>query len=131
MQMGGSRILDRAAVALSAVCIVHCLAVPIVVAVLPIAAVSLDPDGHFHWIMLWLVVPTSFVGLLLGYRVHRRVDLIALGAIGLLVLVIAAYWGHSSWHEYVEVFVSVAGSLALAGAHVWNFREVKRLHVHG
>ncbi len=129
--MGTSRYFDRIAVALSAICIVHCLIVPIAVAVLPIAALSFGPGDHFHWLMLWIVVPTSVVGLLLGYRVHRRSDLIVLGAGGLVVLIVASVWGHGSWHAYAEAAVSVAGSVALAIAHIVNFREVKRLHVHG
>lgn len=125
-----SRHFDRIAIALSAVCIVHCLAVPVLVAALPIAALTLGTDTHFHALMLWLVVPTSFVGFGFGYRVHARAGLVGLGLAGITVLATAALWGHTAWTEVVEVSVSVAGSLILGTAHWLNFREVRRAHGH-
>jgi drug/metabolite transporter (DMT)-like permease len=125
------RLFDQIAIALSALCIVHCLVVPIVVAVLPIAVVSFGGTSHFHTLMLWLVVPTSVLGIGLGLRVHRRFLVAVLGTCGLAALVVAALWGHDVWSEPLEIFVSVAGSLCLAAAHVLNFREVRRLHRHG
>lgn len=121
---------DQVAIALSAVCIVHCLAVPIVVAVLPIAAVSFGDANHFHALMLWLVVPTSVAGFGLGFRVHRRLGIVLLGAGGLAALVAAALSGHNVWRESLEIGVSVVGSLILATAHWLNFREVRRVHHH-
>jgi drug/metabolite transporter (DMT)-like permease len=122
---------DQAAIALSAVCIVHCLAVPVLIAVLPIAALSFGDATHFHALMLWLVVPTSVAGFGLGFRVHRRLGLVLLGAAGVAVLVAAALWGHSVWRESFEIGVSVVGGLILAAAHWLNFREVRRVHHHG
>ena len=44
---------DHLAIALSTVCIVHCLALPILIAVLPIVALTLGTgDSHFHALML-------------------------------------------------------------------------------
>jgi MerC mercury resistance protein len=126
-----SRHFDQIAIALSAICIVHCLALPIVVTVLPIAALSLGDNQHFHGLMLWVVVPTSLVGLLLGYRLHQRAGLVALGALGMAVLAAAATYGHAGWPLVLEVAVSVAGSLMLGAAHWLNFREVRRRHRHG
>jgi hypothetical protein len=125
-----SRHFDRIAIALSAICIVHCLAVPVFVAVLPIAAVSFGNSGHFHGLMLWLVVPTSLVGFLMGFRLHRRAGLVAQGAAGVVILGAAAVWGHEVWPEWFEVLISVAGSLVLASAHWQNFRAVRRCHRH-
>jgi hypothetical protein len=122
---------DQVAVALSALCIVHCLAVPIIVAVLPLAIVSLGGESHFHALMLWLVVPTSVFGIGLGLRVHRRLAVALLGSFGLAGLAAAALWGHGAWPAPIEIAVSVAGSLVLGTAHLLNFREVRRLHHHG
>jgi hypothetical protein len=128
--MSVSRHFDRIAILLSTVCIVHCLAVPVIVAVLPIAAITLADDAHFHALMLWLVVPTSAVGFTLGYRVHKRWEIVGFGAASAAVLAAAAILGHAYWAESLELTVSVAASLALAGAHWMNFREVRRLHRH-
>jgi hypothetical protein len=123
-------LFDQIAIALSGVCIVHCLAVPILVAFLPLAAVSLGSESHFHSLMLWFVVPTSVVGFGLGLHAHRHIGIVLLGAFGVAVLAAAALWGHTAWASSVEVGVSVLGSLVLAVAHWLNFREVRRPHRH-
>lgn len=128
--MQHSRHFDQIAIALSAICLVHCLAVPVLVAVLPVAAVAFGEDQHFHGLMLWLVIPTSVAGFGMGYRVHRRAGIVALGAAGVVVLVLAAIYGHEVWRPDLEVVVSVFGSLFLGGAHWMNFRAVRRCHLH-
>ena len=125
-----SKYFDRVAIALSTICIVHCLAMPFVIALLPVAAFAVGGDGHFHSLMLWFVVPTSVLGFGLGLRVHRRFDIVAMGAVAIASLAAAAVWGHSRWDPSVEVIVNVASSVLLAAAHWRNFREVRRLHRH-
>lgn len=125
-----SRYVDRIAIGLSAVCIVHCIAVPLLIALLPLAAAAFGRDAHFHALMLWLVVPTSVVGFALGYRVHRRAAVVAAGALALALVAAAGLWGHAYWPPLTESIVSIAGSFGLAIAHVLNFRDVRRLHRH-
>jgi len=128
--MSASRYFDQLAITLSAVCIVHCLGVPLLVAFLPLAAAAFGGDGHFHELMLWLVLPTSVLGFGFGYRIHRRIGIVVLGAVGVSVIAVAALWGHAAWATPIETLVSVLGSFALALAHWWNFRDVRRLHRH-
>jgi uncharacterized membrane protein len=125
-----SRYLDRIAISLSTICIVHCLAMPLLVALLPLAAITIGSDGHFHALMLWLVVPTSAIGFSLGYRVHHSARIIVAGAVAVAVLALVALWGHDHWDPRFEVTVNVAASILLAIAHWLNFREVRRLHSH-
>ena len=80
--------------------------------------------------MLWFVVPTSVLGFGLGVRVHRRVDILAMGVVAIAALAAAALWGHSAWDPSLEVVVNVAASVLLAAAHWRNFREVRRVHRH-
>ena len=128
--MSRSRHFDRIAIALSAICIVHCLAVTLLMALLPIAAIALSDDGHFHTLMLALVIPSSAIGFYLGYREHSRMGIGLVGLIGMAVLATAAIWGHANWSDWAEVGVTVLGSLMLVAAHWVNFQEVRRGHVH-
>ena len=128
--MTASRYLDRIAITLSTICIVHCLAMPVLVAALPVLAVAFGSDGHFHALLLWLVVPTSALGFGFGYKVHRNASIVAAGTAAVLVLAVVALWGHDHWNRNLEVGVNVAASLLLASAHWRNFREVRRRHRH-
>ena len=126
--MSSSRYFDRIAIALSAICIVHCLGVTLLVALLPLAAVAIG--SHFHELMLWLVIPTSAVGFYLGHREHRRAGIGTLGVLGMALITAAALWGHGQWPGWSESGVTLLGSLVLVGAHWINFQEVRRVHVH-
>ena len=129
--MSLSRHFDRIAIALSAVCIVHCLAVPLFAALLPIAFLGFGTDAHFHELMLWGVVPTSLLGFGLGLRYHGRYGIAVTGAAGLLVIAYAAVIAHATWPWWQEIALSVVGSVLLVVAHWRNFVEVRRLHLHG
>lgn len=128
--MSLSRYFDNIAIALSAVCILHCLALPFMIAGLPLAAIVFGEDAHFHGFMLWLVVPTSVAGFTLGYRLHTQLPVVILGVFGMLVLVVAGLWGHDRWAVSAEVTVTVIGSVVLASAHWLNFRGVRAVHRH-
>jgi uncharacterized membrane protein (UPF0136 family) len=125
-----SRYFDRIAISLSAICIVHCLAVPLVVAVLPLAAIGLGGESHFHAVMLWLVVPISVIGLVMGYREHHRAAIVVAGIVGVVVVSVAATLGHNQWPISTEVLISLIGSMMLVGAHWANFVIVRKVHVH-
>ena len=128
--MSLSRRFDRIAIALSTICIVHCLFVPLIIAALPVAAIGIGSGAHGHALLLWVVVPTGLLGLGLGFRLHRRTDVVVVGAVSIVVLMVAGTHGHHEWPMWVEASVSVVASLALAGAHWVNYREVRRVHRH-
>jgi uncharacterized membrane protein (Fun14 family) len=126
-----SKYFDRVAITLSTICIVHCLAIPVVVATLPVVALTwgLD-DAHFHTFMLWFVVPTSVLGFAFGYHAHRGAIIVLLGAVAIAVLAFVALRAHGVWTPFQETSVNVAASLLLAVAHWRNFRAVRRAHNH-
>lgn len=102
---------------------------PLVLALVPFAALTVGGHDLFHDLMLWLVVPTSAAGFALGYRLHRSLGVVAIGAAAVVVLALAALWGHDAWGKTFETGANVAASLVLAFAHWRNFREVRRASV--
>ncbi len=110
--------LDGAAVGLSGLCVLHCLALPFFVGALPM----LTPfsESHLHAQMLFVAVPLSAVAIAIGYARHRnaRVVLAALAGIGLLVA--GATVAHGSLTLVADRLFTVCGSLVLAAAHLWN-----------
>jgi hypothetical protein len=128
--MSLSRHFDRIAIALSAICILHCLAVPLLAAVLPIAFVTVGVDAHFHEVMLWGVLPTSLFGFGFGLRYHRRYRIVVVGAVGLAIITFAAIVAHGAWAWWQELSLSILGSVLLVTAHWRNFLEVRHAHIH-
>jgi len=110
---------DGLAVGASALCLIHCLGLPILIAALPALAARLDLGEGFHLGLLAIALPVSAYALGEGWRRHRALTPLFVGAAGLTLL--AAGLAFEDWVA-VETGVTVAGSLLLAGAHVANWR---------
>jgi len=110
--------LDGAAVALSALCLIHCLALPLIVAGLPFLAQF--SEGHLHAQMLFVVLPLSTVALGLGFRRHRNLGIVSAGTVGMLTLIIGATVAHTYLGLMADRAFTVVGALVLATAHFYN-----------
>jgi hypothetical protein len=110
--------LDGAAVVLSALCLVHCLALPLIVVGVPFLAQF--AEGHLHLQMLVIVLPLSILALAIGFRRHRNVRVITTGAVGMLLLVIGATVAHSQLGIMADRVFTICGALTLATAHYFN-----------
>jgi hypothetical protein len=110
--------LDGAAVALSGLCLLHCLALPLVVAGVPFLAQY--AETHLHYQVLVAVIPLSVIALALGYRRHRDWRIVMAGAVGMTLLVIGATVAHTQLGITADRIFTVIGSLVLATAHYFN-----------
>ncbi len=110
--------LDGTAIMLSAVCLAHCLALPLAIAGLPF--LSRFSEGHLHLQMLIVVLPLSIVALGIGFRRHRDLQIIFGGTLGMLLLVIGATVAHSALGLTADRLFTISGSLILATAHFFN-----------
>lgn len=117
--------VERVAVVTSLACLVHCLALPFVLAALPALAATFPVSETFHvWILL-IAVPASGFALLNGGTFHHVWTPSVIGALGLALLVIGAlvYGGQAP-----ETPVTVAGGVFLAVAHTLNWRLRHAFH---
>ncbi|NRA53717.1 MAG: MerC domain-containing protein [Gammaproteobacteria bacterium] len=119
------RISDKAAISLSLLCTVHCLALPLIAVFLPSIAVLPLADEAFHLWLLVAVVPVSAYALTLGCKKHQRYRVVATGVIGLSTLVAAALFGHDMLGETGEKALTVVGTIIIAFGHIWNYRLCK------
>ncbi|MEX0940974.1 MAG: MerC domain-containing protein [Pseudomonadales bacterium] len=126
--------LDGFAVILSGTCMLHCLALPLMVTLFPIVQGSLLDEKFFHLIMLFLILPTSMLALTIGCRKHKDAVTIALGGTGLLILTLTALFGHVWFGFTGERIITSIGGVILASAHIRNFlkcRQVDCAHESG
>jgi len=121
-------ILDGVAVFLSATCLLHCLALPILITLYPIAHSSILDEQTFHLVMLLLILPASLIALTIGCRTHKDVPTMVLGGIGLTVLTATALFGHDLVDIDGERLMTSIGGLVLAAAHIQNYRICRADH---
>lgn len=119
-------ISDKTAIGLSALCALHCLALPVLVVMLPsLTAWNLASEEAHLWLLV-AVIPVSVYALTMGCRKHKQFNILLLGMIGLALLIIAAWLGHDILGEIVEKTVLTIGAAVIAMSHLLNQRQCRR-----
>lgn len=123
MSRQSAALFDISAITLSMLCLIHCLALPLLAAALPLLGVWAEKEW-VHVAFVLIAMPLTSLAL---WRAHRRRRLPSalrvLAALGLAGLAAGALgWPREAW----ETPITVAGSLMLAGAHVWNWSRYHR-----
>lgn len=111
---------DFVGIGLSLLCLVHCLALPVLIAFAPAILRGLPGDDVTH---RSLAVMIGLVGLLAfrsGYKVHRKRWVLAVFVIGLALVSIVAALGEAVLSAHVESAITVCGGLLLVTAHLFN-----------
>ena len=115
-------VIDKFSIGLSLACAVHCLALPVLLALLPsMAALQLNNEA-FHLWMVVAVFPSSVYALTLGCKQHKRYRLLIVGSIGLALLVLALVLGEERIGEAGEKILTVIGAGFVAVGHWSNYR---------
>jgi hypothetical protein len=124
--------LDILAMLLSGLCLVHCIVLPALAALMPLFASEHFADERVHLWLLVAVVPTSLMALGFGYRHHRHHLLIACGLLGLGLVAFAALGRNAgAVGESGDRWFSVTGGIILALVHLRNFRLLHAIrHPH-
>ena len=76
--------------------------------------------------MLVAVIPTSIYALTMGCKGHQRYRLLFLGALGLILLILALLLGHETMGESGEKSLTILGATFVFLAHWKNFRLYQR-----
>lgn len=110
--------LDGSALFLSAICLLHCLALPLVLAALPaLSSVFRFPEA-LHLYAILLALPLSLTALSFGMHRHRSPLPLVAGVLGLMLMGIAL----DSRNNVDEMILSSIGATILALAHISNWR---------
>lgn len=128
-EQDSTAILDRIAIAMSGLCMLHCLALPFLLLAVPVFE-QLAGD-HLHLQALVLIVPVSVVALLLGYQRHQQAGILAWGVLGLGLLILGATWAHNEIGLLADRLSTIGGSVILASTHYANSRLQRRYHLQG
>lgn len=117
---------DKFAIGLSMLCAIHCLLLPLLLIALPsISALQLQNEA-FHFWMLATVIPTSLYALTIGCKKHQRYRLLSWGISGLILMLMAVFFGHDIAGEYGEKILTLLGAILVVVAHWGNFRRCQQ-----
>ncbi|MXP10034.1 MerC domain-containing protein [Pseudoblastomonas halimionae] len=115
---------DWVGIVLSTVCLIHCLLVPVLVAIAPFVGVTFLTQAWLEneWFHLAMLVPVFLVsGVVLGRRARRNALIGWLAALGLGAMLA----GVSLGNELAEQLLTGGGAVLLVSAHIVNLRSHK------
>ena len=117
MKASSPAILETCAIALSGLCLIHCLVLPFLALSLPFF-VAFERAEWVHYVFAGIALPLSFFGLRYGCTHHKASrGLIACAALGCLALMFGAVsWPSERW----GIVITVCGSLLISAAHIYN-----------
>lgn len=119
-----TRYADLCAVGLSTLCLMHCLALPLLVIILP-AISQFSENEVIHRALVAITVPISLSVMWqsLGDRTFRLFIITTLS--GLLMLLLAAFYEPLFAYEKP---LTISGALLLGFAHFWRWRHSDHLY---
>jgi len=120
MPASAHRLLDRLAIGLSGLCLLHCVAGFLLLSLFAIGGGWLDHRVHVFGLILAL--PLAAVALWRGWRIHGRGWIAGVGLAGLMVMAASLAVEHG---DITEMLVSMAGVTLLALAHWRNLRALQ------
>ncbi|WP_241654504.1 MerC domain-containing protein [Granulicella sibirica] len=116
----GSRWPDGIGQCASALCVVHCLLTPVLLSMSAVAAHFLPSEESTHRCLAVGVAAIGALALANGYRVHGRKLTILMMCIGLSLVATGAFYGDLLPGHWVEVGVTLTGSLFMIASHRIN-----------
>ena len=120
---------DKAAIGLSLACALHCLMVPLLMALFPPGVLSGLGDERIHLGLLFLIFPISVFSLTFGCRVHRNLTVVAVGVTGICILIFSAFLAHDMGGESLETAGTLLGSGIVALSHALNFKFCRSAYI--
>ena len=114
-----ARLADVSAISLSALCLIHCLALPMLAATFPVAA-SVAEAEWLHKLFALAALPISGWVILREQAGRRAAGFTPLALGGLALLLAAAFV--EALHDF-ETTLTVTGAALLAGAHILRWRR--------
>jgi len=131
--------LDRLGATASALCVLHCAAVPVLFLLIPPLTLSLrswnDPHhglaiallATLRWERLVVtgVLVFAAIALFVGYARHRRPDALCVAAIAAVLLVAAAAGGIEQ-PLWTHTTLMITGGALLSAGHILNLRLMKK-----
>jgi len=113
---------DVLGVSVSAICVVHCIVLPLFITTLPIAGIELLENRWLELATILVSVLAGSIAIIRGYlKFHRNASVLWMLAIGLALMMTA-----SLTHDHGEALLKLTGAGLIVSAHIRNYRFSRR-----
>lgn len=108
------------------VCLIHCLALPLLLSLLPsLAFIEAGHDATHYLLISWVLLFCLF-SIIPGYRKHGQKTVLLLMFVGLIFVLTATFHQFFGLNAVCEIPLITMGNFLVMAAHMFN----RRLHRH-
>lgn len=111
---------DQLGIWASILCVVHCIATPVLLSASAVFAHLLPGEEKTHRTLAIAIALFGAVALIHGFRTHRRIRILLLMAAGMLCIFVGAYVGDRLPTHLDEMLITALGSALMISAHRLN-----------
>lgn len=119
-----SAVVDRLGISASTLCAIHCLALPLLISILPAIGLGFFVETPFEGVMIATSITIAAISLGSSWRLHRRWNALMMMTSGALLLIFN-FLGHESHAPVIETlhpWIAGLAGLMIASAHWINLR---------
>lgn len=117
--------MDNLGIIASIGCLIHCAALPFVVAFLPVLGLGWLDSHESHQYLAAFIIGFALLAVVPAYFRHRRTEVLVATIVGMGLVVTGALFVHHIAGDQWELPLMVAGNLTLVAAHWRNKMLVK------
>ena len=120
--MRNTATLNASAIGLSGLCLIHCLALPVLAAVSPLAGLLAEAEW-LHRALVLMAAPITLYAITRDRTAKVGPAFTLFAGVGLATLLAAAFI--EALHDFETVLTTLGAGL-LAGAHLWRWHRHSR-----
>jgi hypothetical protein len=113
---------DTFGIAASIICVIHCLALPVLAMTLPTLALEAEHGHMAHFILAGFVVAFCLFAIIPGYRQHRHNHVLYGMVTGVGLVLFATFFADSVFGPVAEMPIITLGNFIVVAAHLRNRR---------
>lgn len=117
---GSAALMDVMGLLTAVICLVHCLAIPILLSFLPTLPLLDREHDVTHYILIGWVISFCTFSILPNYRKQRKKSIIIVMLLGLIAVFAATFHGYIGLNTAYELPVITAGNFLIMSAHILN-----------
>jgi MerC mercury resistance protein len=116
--------LDKVGIAITSLCAIHCIMLPVLLPVLPLLGLSAWHNHAFERIILLITMVLGFITLFAGFhRYHKKIYPFYSLFLGGFI-----YWQKDIFGHDYEHYILIVGASFVVLAHILNIRLCNKCH---
>ena len=116
---------DNLGIVASVLCLIHCMAMPFLIALLPFLGWQFLDSHESHLILGSLIIAFALFAIVPGYLKHKSRRILTGMIIGAVLVLLGSFFSHDFGMDDIELPLLVGGNLTLVATHLLNMRRVK------